>query len=95
MYQNLLLLIIAACVCGSYRNISKHPEPYTENLAKAVDSQKNEMEYPIPHLLQGYEAIITGKNVPDMLSRFLNLEPNMFSRQCNLRLSKYYINVFS
>ena len=74
MDQHLLLLIIAACVCGSYRNIRKHPEPYTENLAKAVDSQTNEMEYPIPHFLQGYEAIIAGKTALDMVSSFLNLE---------------------
>ena len=73
MDQNLLLLIIAACVCGGYRNISKRPEPYTENLAKAVDRQKNEMEYPIPQFLQGYDSIITGIKVLDMVSRFLNL----------------------
>ena len=81
MDQNILLLIIAACVCGSYRNISKHPEPYTENLAKAVDSQKNEMEYPIPPFLQGHEAIIAGKDVLDTVSRFLHLSCN-----CKLHL---------
>ena len=55
------LLMVAACVCGDYRNSNKLPEPYTENLAKPVEKARKERASPVPHYAQGYKEIITGK----------------------------------
>ena len=55
------LLMVAACVCGSYRNSSKLPEPYTENLASAVEKERNEKVFSVPHYIQGHNEIIAGK----------------------------------
>lgn len=51
--------MVAACVCGSYRNSSKLPQPYIENLARPVE--KNEKVFPVPLYLQGHNEKITGK----------------------------------
>ena len=53
--------MVAACVCGSYRNSSKLPEPYTENLASAVEKERNEKVFSVPHYIQGHNEIIAGK----------------------------------
>ena len=55
------LLMVAACVCGSYRNSSQLPEPYTENRARPVEKERKERASPVPHYVQGYKEIITGK----------------------------------
>ena len=55
------LLMVAACVCGRYRNSSKLPEPYTENLARPVEKERTEKVFPVPLFTQGHNEIITGK----------------------------------
>ena len=55
------LLMVAACVCGSYRNSSKLPEPYTENLARPVEKERNEKVFSVPHYIQGHNEITAGK----------------------------------
>ena len=55
------ILMVAACVCGSYRNSSKLREPYTENLARPVEKGRNEKVFPVPLYMQGHNEIIAGK----------------------------------
>ena len=58
MDTKILLLMVAACVCGSYRNSSTLPEPYQGHLKTPVEKEKNERAYHFGHT---YEEIITGK----------------------------------
>ena len=58
MDTKMFLLMVAACVWGSYNNSSELPEPYQGNLETAVKKEINERAY---HLEHGYEEIITGK----------------------------------
>ena len=55
------LLMVAACVCGGYRNSSELPGAYTENLARPVEKERNEKVFPVPHFIQGHNKMITGK----------------------------------
>ena len=56
------ILMVAACVCASYRNSSKLHESYTENLAKSVEKERNEKVFPVPlYMMQGHNEIIAGK----------------------------------
>ena len=54
------LLMMAACVCGNYRNSSKLPEPYTEKLAVPVEKERNEEVFSAPHYIQDHNEIIAG-----------------------------------
>ena len=58
MDTKILLLMVAACVCGSYRNSSTILETYQGNLKTPVEKEKNERAY---HFGHAYEEIITGK----------------------------------
>ena len=55
------ILILAACVCDGYMNSSKLREPYTENLARPVEKERNEKVFPVPPYVQGHNEIIAGK----------------------------------
>ena len=55
------LLMVAACACGSYRNSSKLPEPYTENLARPLEKERNEKVFSVLHYIQGHNEITAGK----------------------------------
>ena len=56
------ILMVAACVCGSYRNSSKLREPYTENLGRPVEKEGNEKVFHVPlYMMQGHNEIIAGK----------------------------------
>ena len=61
MEMKFRILMVAACVCGSYRNSSKLPEPYTENLARPVEKERNEKVFSVPHYIQGHNEITAGK----------------------------------
>ena len=61
MDRTFWLLMVAACVCGSYRNSSQVPEPYTENLARSLGNERNERTFSVPHYVHGYKEIISGK----------------------------------
>ena len=60
MDRTFWLLMVAACVCGSYRNSSQLPEPYTENLARSVGNERNERAFSVPHYVHEYKEIISG-----------------------------------
>ena len=60
MDRTFWLLMVAACVCGSYRNSSQLPEPYTENLARSVGNERNERTFSVPHYVHEYKEIISG-----------------------------------
>ena len=60
MDRTFWLLMVAACVCGSYRNSSQLPEPYTENLSRSVGNERNERAYSVPHYVHEYKEIISG-----------------------------------
>ena len=71
MDRTFWLLMVAACVCGSYRNSSQLPEPYTENLARSVGNERNERAFSVPHYVHQYKEIISGTRVFGYNLKFL------------------------
>ena len=71
MDRTFWLLMVAACVCGSYRNSSQLPEPYTENLARSVGNERNERAYSVPHYVHQYKEIISGTRLLGYNLKFL------------------------
>ena len=39
--------MVAACVCGSYRNSSTLPEPYQGHLKTPVEKEKNDLDHDV------------------------------------------------
>ena len=78
MDRTFWLLMVAACVCGSYRNSSQLPEPYTENLARSVGNERNERSFSVPHYVHEYKEIISGTRHFGYDLKFLQIAYNLF-----------------
>ena len=59
MGRNLLLLMMAVCICGSYKNQMDQPAPFQGNLAMDEAESKYSRKHTIPHYIRSYGNIVT------------------------------------
>ena len=52
--------MLAACICGNYKNSVNQPPPFRGNLAKDEAESKNVKEPTLPYYTMSYGNIITG-----------------------------------
>ena len=57
MDKNLIFIMIAASVCGSYNNEANRPEPFQGRFAKAIENHRYPKTLPKPHYLTHYGVI--------------------------------------
>ena len=57
MDKNLIFIMIAASVCGSYNNEANRPEPFQGRFAKAIENHLYPKTLPKPHYLTHYGVI--------------------------------------
>ena len=57
MDKNLIFIMIAASVCGSYKNEANRPEPFQGRFAKAIENHRIPKTIPKPHYLSHYGVI--------------------------------------
>ena len=57
MDKNLIFLMIAASICGSYKNEANRPEPFQGRFAKAIENRRIPKTIPKPHYLSHYGVI--------------------------------------
>ena len=57
MDKNLIFIMIAASVCGSYKNEANRPEPFQGRFAKAIKNHRIPKTIPKPHHLSHYGVI--------------------------------------
>ena len=57
MDKNLIFIMIAASVCGSYNNEANRPEPFQGRFAKAIENRRYPKTIPKPHYLTHYGVI--------------------------------------
>ena len=57
MDKNLIFIMIAASVCGSYKNEANRPEPFQGRFAKAIENHRYPKTIPKPHYLTHYGVI--------------------------------------
>ena len=57
MDKNLIFIMIAASVCGSYKNEANRPEPFQGRFAKAIEHHRYPKTIPKPDYLTHYGVI--------------------------------------
>ena len=60
MDTTLIVLMLAACICGNYKNSANQPPPFRGNLAKDEAESKYFKEPSLPYYTKSYGNIITG-----------------------------------
>ena len=82
MGRNLLVLMMAVCICGSYKNQIDHPAPFQGNLAMDEAESKYSRKPTIPHYIRSYGNIVTdtalqpSDNLKDLEIKKLNNKPD-------------------
>ena len=61
MDRALVLLMIAACICGSYKNQMYQPAPFEGHLAKDEAELKYSRKPTIPYYVGSYGNIVKGE----------------------------------
>ena len=56
----LIVLMLAACICGSYKNSVDFPPPFQGNMAQALENNKYSKKPALPYYLRDYGNIRTG-----------------------------------
>ena len=57
----LLVLIMAACLCGSYKNSVNLPPPFQGNLAHAIEGSRRSNKPALPYYANSYGNINSGE----------------------------------
>ena len=61
MDRALVLLMMAACICGSYKNQMNQPAPFEGHLAKDEAELKYSRKPTIPYYVGSYGNIVKGE----------------------------------
>ena len=61
MDRALVLLMMAACICGSYKNQMNQPAPFEGHLAKDQAELKYSRKPTIPYYVRSYGNIVKGE----------------------------------
>ena len=61
MDRALALLMMAACICGSYKNQINQPAPFEGHLAKDEAELKYSRKPTIPYYVRAYGTIVKGE----------------------------------
>ena len=61
MDSTLIVLLLAACICGSYKNQMNQPAPFEGHLAKDDAELKYSRKPTIPYYVGSYGNIVKGE----------------------------------
>ena len=94
MDTTLIVLMLAACICGNYKNSANQPPPFRGNLAKDEAESKYFKEPSLPNYTKSYGSIITGdgyllyrKSIFIIFNRPLDVKDQSKQKHCNYRVT--------